>query len=334
MDEKFEEIIEKCQKYLENIPTIIIGSGFSVPFGLPSMSVLGEEIKTKLNTRYLSEEAWISFVDLLDSTQNLELAMHKAPLTPSMYSDIIRVTWELINSKDKMVFSNLMHQTEGTVLSKIFYKLLQSHPRKVKVITANYDRLVEYSVDKISANTETGFHGECTKRFTGFQKSNDLKENTVLLCKVHGSLDWFRSGKNLQLFSMPNSFKIYDGFTPAIITPGIQKYQETHNEPYRSLIATADEFISSASSFLCIGYGFNDEHLQPKLIEHIQQRSKPAVIVTKSLSDKAKEILKNAKKYIVFEEESSGKTKITVDGVIEVVDGDYWQLDKFIELWL
>lgn len=334
MDEKFEEIIKKCQKYLENIPTIIIGSGFSVPFGLPSMWVLGEEIKAELNSKYSSEQAWISFVDFLDSTQNLELAMHKAALTPNMYSDIIRVTWELINSKDKEVFSNLMHQTEGTVLSKILYKLLQSHPRKVNVITANYDRLVEYSIDKIAANIETGFCGECTKSFKGLKKSNEVKENTILLCKVHGSLDWFRSEKNLQLVSMPNSFKIYNGFTPAIVTPGIQKYQETHNEPYRSLIATADEFISNASAFLCIGYGFNDEHLQPKLIDSIQQRNKPAVIVTKTLSDKAKEILENAKNYIIFEEELIGKTKITIDGVAEVVDGDYWQLDKFIELWL
>lgn len=334
MDEKFEEIIKKCQKYLENIPTIIIGSGFSVPFGLPSMWVLGEEIKAKLNTKYFGDEVWKSFVSFLDSTENLELAMHKAPLTPEMFLDIINVTWELINAKDKDVFMELMHKTEGTVLSQMFYKLLQSHPRKVKVITANYDRLVEYSVDKIPANIEIGFHGECTKNFIGLLKSHEVKENTVLLCKVHGSLDWFRSKRNLQLVSMPNSFSIYDGFTPAIVTPGIQKYQETHNEPYRSLIATADEFISSASSFLCIGYGFNDEHLQPKLIEHIQQRNKPAVIVTKTLSDKGKEILENAKKFIVFEEESGGKTRITVDGVVEVVDGDYWQLDQFIKLWL
>lgn len=334
MDEKFEEIIKKCQKYLENIPTIIIGSGFSVPFGLPSMWELGEEIKTKLNSKYSSEEEWKNFVDFLDSTKNLELAMHKASLTSNMYSDIIRVTWELINSKDKEVFSDLMHHTEDTVLSKILYKLLQSHPRKVNVITANYDRLVEYSIDKIKANIETGFRGECTKHFTGLKKSNEVKENTVLLCKVHGSLDWFRREKNLQLVSMPNSFKIYNGFTPAIVTPGIQKYQETHNEPYRSLIATADEFISNASAFLCIGYGFNDEHLQPKLIDRIQQRNKPAVIVTKTLSDKAKEILENAKNYIIFEEELIGKTKITIDGVVEVVEGDYWQLDKFIELWL
>lgn len=334
MNEKFEEIIKKCQKYLENIPTIIIGSGFSVPFGLPSMWELGEEIKTKLNSKYSSEEEWKNFVDFLDSTKNLELAMHKASLTSNMYSDIIRVTWELINSKDKEVFSDLMHHTEDTVLSKILYKLLQSHPRKVNVITANYDRLVEYSIDKIKANIETGFRGECTKHFTGLKKSNEVKENTVLLCKVHGSLDWFRREKNLQLVSMPNSFKIYNGFTPAIVTPGIQKYQETHNEPYRSLIATADEFISNASAFLCIGYGFNDEHLQPKLIDRIQQRNKPAVIVTKTLSDKAKEILENAKNYIIFEEELIGKTKITIDGVVEVVEGDYWQLDKFIELWL
>lgn len=334
MDDNLEEIIKKCQKYLENIPTIIIGSGFSVPYGLPSMGVLGEEIKTKLNVKYSDNPAWNSFIGFLDSTNNLELAMHEAALTPDMYSDIIRVTWALINQKDKKVFMDLMYQTEGTTLSKMFYKLLQSHPRKINVITANYDRLVEYSVDKISAQTETGFQGECTKYFTGLKKTNEVKENTVLLCKVHGSLDWFRYDKNLQLVSFPNSSEVFEGFIPAIVTPGIQKYQETHNEPYRSLIATADGFIATASSFLCIGYGFNDEHLQPKLINQIQQRNKPIVIVTKSLSDKGKEILVNAKKYIVFEEESSGKTKVTIDGVIEVVSGDYWQFEKFVELWL
>lgn len=334
MDDNLEEVIKKCQKYLENIPTIIIGSGFSVPYGLPSMGVLGEEIKTKLNEKYSDNPAWDSFIGFLDSTNNLELAMHKAALTPDMYSDIIRVTWALINQKDKKVFMDLMYQTEGTTLSKMFYKLLQSHPRKINVITANYDRLVEYSVDKISAHTETGFQGECTKYFTGLKKTNEVKENTVLLCKVHGSLDWFRDEKKLQLVSLPNSSEVFEGFIPAIVTPGIQKYQETHNEPYRSLIATADEFISNASSFLCIGYGFNDEHLQPKLIDQIQRRNKPAVVITKSLTDKGKEILINAKKYIVFEEECIGKTKVTIDGVVEVINGDYWQLEKFVELWL
>ena len=39
------ECIGVLQGYLENNPLIVLGSGASMPYGLPSMKILAEEIK-------------------------------------------------------------------------------------------------------------------------------------------------------------------------------------------------------------------------------------------------------------------------------------------------
>lgn len=60
--------------------------------------------------------------------------------------------------------------------------------------------------------------------------------------------------------------KFPTGYTPLIVPPGKEKYSTTHEEPYRTIIEEADKEFKRAGSFLCIGYGFNDSHIQPKLI--------------------------------------------------------------------
>lgn len=334
MSNLVNNVILKTQKYLEKVPTIIIGSGFSVPYGLPSMWELGEELKNKLTPKYGDDDEWIKFVESLNDTKNLELSLQKVPLKDEIYQEVIKVTWKLINHKDSEVYNALVKDHKGTELTGIFDKILQCHPKTVNVITANYDRIIEYSADFSGATIDSGYEGEFIKRFTQINhKSNDrIKE--IKLCKVHGSLDWFKRSCDHQLIAITNSRELYDDMTPVIVTPGKQKYQETHNEPYRSLIASADQLIKDASSYLCIGYGFNDTHLQPKLIEQIQCHNKPIVIVTKVLSDMGKEILQNSRKYLVFEEGEDDKTKVTLDGEEIIIEGNIWQIKEFTKLWI
>jgi hypothetical protein len=264
----------------------------------------------------------------------LELALQESKVTKCIYEDILKVTWQLINTKDQIVFKKHLNNLEENTISDIFYKLLQPHPRVLKVITSNYDRVIEYSIDRIQANIDCGFSGNNIQNFIGVNKSKKINNNTVMLCKVHGSLDWFREVSDNQVIAVTNSTIIHDGLTPAIVTPGYLKYQETHFDPYRSLIVTADEFIRDATSYLCIGYGFNDEHLQPKLIEHVHKYNKPIVIVTKSLSKMGKEILKKSNKHIVFEEEDKENTKVTIDGEVRIIKGKYWILENFYKSWI
>lgn len=333
MGEDYERVLEKCQKYLEKVPTIIIGSGFSVPYGLPSMWELGEELKRELAQEYSTDEEWIKFVEILDETENLELALQKASLGNELYEDIIKATWRLINKKDTEVYDCFLKSRRKTALTIIFDKLLQSHPMTVNVITTNYDRIIEYSADSSGASIDYGYKGEFFKRFTSIDQAINARVKEVKLCKVHGSLDWFKRDSDHQLIAITKSRELYEDMTPVIVTPGLQKYQVTHHEPYRSLIGAADKLINDASSYLCIGYGFNDEHIQPKLIEQIQRAGKPIVIITKRLSDMGRKILEYSKKYLVFEEVGK-KTKVTLDGEEIIIDDEIWKLDKFAKMWI
>lgn len=334
MDSHVELIIERTQKYLENIPTMIIGSGFSVPFGLPTMSKLANQLKGELSSKYEGDDGWVNFINLLDKGYDLESALLEVSLKEDITKEIIKVTWSMVNSLDREAFLKFVQDAQNNGLRNIFNTLLQSHPRRVDVITTNYDRLIEYSADKVNANIQMGFKGEYIKRLDKIDTQTKPNQKSIVLCKVHGSLDWFKKENGHQIMSLPNSDNILSDFQPVIVTPGIHKYQETHNEPFRTMINAADTLISEATSFLCIGYGFNDDHLHPKLINQIDSLEKEIVIVTKELTEGGRELIKSAKKFIVFEEASQGGTKITShDGVINAKE-NFWKIDEFAKMWL
>ena len=69
------------------------------------------------------------------------------------------------------------------------------------------------------------------------------------------------------VISLPISVGLPVTFEPLIVTRGVSKYERTHDEPFRSAIQGADAALDAASSFLCVGYGFRDHHIQPKIVE-------------------------------------------------------------------
>jgi hypothetical protein len=56
-------------------------------------------------------------------------------------------------------------------------------------------------------------------------------------------------------------------------------------------MAEADRAFNTAEAFLCIGYGFNDEHIQEYLVRQLRHRGKPFVLVAKSLTDRARQAI-------------------------------------------
>jgi len=95
--------------------------------------------------------------------------------------------------------------------------------------------------------------------------------------------------------------------------------------------------IKEASSFLVIGFGFNDEHLTPRIKTQIK-KGIPIVLITKKITDSAYTELRGAERYILFEENSAGQTNVIYksnNSEIEqsiVLAGDFWQLSKFMEI--
>jgi hypothetical protein len=120
------------------------------------------------------------------------------------------------------------------------------------------------------------------------------------------------------------------------VTPGLSKYYETQLEPFRTIFTEADNEIEKATSFLCIGYGFNDIHVQPKLIAQIKS-GKPIIVITKELTPKTKQSIidTGCKQYILIEEAHGKDTRVyssSFSGELIIPDVNYWALSEYIKL--
>jgi hypothetical protein len=184
-------------------------------------------------------------------------------------------------------------------------------------------------------NVVNGFNGSIYGSFNCSQYSNRSRD--VNLYKVHGSIDWFKNEDNQALFSSSILGSSYStNISPLIVTPGNGKYRETHNDPFRTVMSESDRALRRSSSYLCIGYGFNDEHIQPIIIEESNSNKKPIVIITKKITDKISGLFLGRAlcNYIIVTEGPPNRTTIyySKDDVDSII-GDYWKISEFYKLW-
>lgn len=326
--------LNTMQGYLENSPLIVLGSGASMPYGLPSMSSLAESIKSSDIVK--DDPNYGTFCALL-SSEGLEKAIDSVSLNEATINAIRTITWENVNSCDlNYLKSNAFSSPESLV--KLFEKVIAPTPNKAVVVTTNYDRLPDYAADGIEASSVTGFEGAYIKKLelpnsSVTTKRIRIRERIVEIWKVHGSLDWFTDAKG-KIFSFPLLQEIPAGFLPLIVPPGKDKYSSTHSEPYRSIISEADKAFITAGAYLCVGYGFNDEHIQPKLLAQIAN-GKPIVILVRTMTDACKRHIIEAgiRKYLIFERADNSHTKVYGNGWSEIYDGQFWCLDEFLKVW-
>ncbi len=323
---------QMIQEYLSTPPLIVLGAGSSAAYGLPTMKDLADSIEC--HKAEFVDQQFVDFCTAL-SSKGLEKALDDSNLDESSKTKIRSIIWCRVNECDQAFMRTLKSSNEFP-LAQLFKKLLSPTPSRINVITTNYDRLAEYASDLIHATSITGFEGSLIRYFEDedsalIRKRIAARERTVNIIKVHGSLDWFKDGDTL--LSYPFSKEIESGLQPVIIPPGREKYFETRDDPYRTLISKADTAFKAASCYLCIGYGFNDEHIQPILLREIRQ-NKPIVVLTKSMTQACKKHLSapNIKKKVIIDECPPGKTMITYhNGENIVVDGTFWTLEGFLD---
>jgi hypothetical protein len=300
------------------------------------MGELSEEIKTHSDAFEKAE-----FESLCENLtlMSLEEALNKTLLSVESVDTLRLIVWKYINKKDSDLFRKLTLDVSYYALAELFQIIIQSASNTLSVVTTNYDRLAEYAADLIDATTVTGFEGNMIRKLSIpnaqlQQRRIRARERIVNLWKVHGSLDWFTNEKG-EIVSYPSSKNIPANHKPLIIVPGNGKYTFTHNEPYRDIITQADLAFSKAGSFLCIGYGFNDDHIQPKLVEQIK-RGKPIVALCKEATEACKQTVMTSevRKFAVIELAAGGKTKVSFSDNQGIYDGDFWNLSEFIKtMW-
>lgn len=316
-NENIETVFKLVQKFTENPPLIVWGSGATIAFGLPSMWHLNEALKKELK-------------DFDITNDNLEIELGKDKYEESM-PEIKKIIWDTIHEKDIQVLERvLLDNPEFNGVKALIEKLIEAHPKVVNIITTNYDRVLEYILSYNNLPFTDGFNG---KMLSTFDNTLFKDKDMVNLIKVHGSLNWFNINDDIRHINCYS-----DKYEPQIITPSKNKYREAYHNPYRELIQKSDSLIETALSFLVIGFGFNDEHLTPKIRAKVK-KGIPIILLTKEVTNNTKEELKDADKYILLEESSiENKTKVTYKTskdfteMILDIDGSFWQLNKFMEI--
>lgn len=326
-----DRIFEHIQKYLTTVPLILVGTGGTMPYGIPGMGKLANQLIIDLDSKYKKDKEWCKFVDKLKAGKGLEEALTDLRLRECIIDDIINVTWKLVNEYDLRLMKDWSISSTKPNLGKIIQKFYQTTQQRVNVITTNYDRCIEYACDQFGLPVNTLFNGEYFKRFkiSNYKHSKQI----VNVLKVHGSLDWYFE-TNGQVVALPLQGELLPGLKPAIITPGTSKYRRALEPPFREIIHIADDLIEKSQNYLCIGYGFNDSQIQANIISGIQT-GKTIVVWTKELSSDALSLIqKNNENYIIVQalKSDDSKTQIIMPTGIEVIDEALWTQEGLLKI--
>lgn len=310
-----EDIYSTIQKYLQDPPVIIWGSGATIDFGLPSMSQLRDEIGNVL------PEFDKKCVDLEAELGN-EKYVANLPL-------IRKTIWNAVNSADLKAKEQLLKNADKfDGIKRLTLFCQDPHPKVMNVVTTNYDRILEYVWGYYGFRFTDGFEQH---ELAVFDEKKFLSKDTINLMKVHGSLDWFDIDHEAR--KLTSDF----GYDPLMVPPGKNKYRTAYNSPYRELIQKSDNVIKQASSFLVVGFGFNDEHITP-LVSKKTKDGTPIVVVTMKVTANAERQLERAKKVIYIESDSDirkSRVRIIENGEnVEdsVLEGQLWTLNNFMEV--
>lgn len=328
---------KQAQDFYGKAPIIILGSGASAAHGMSGMGSLAQHLIKETNVSELSDAeigCWRVFCQTLTDGVDLETALHQVDVSKELTSRIINSTWSLINSEDCDIFDSALQNSAMFPLSRLLEHMFRTSNKTINIITTNYDRLAEYACEQSKIHHYTGFtHGF----FRQLAKPNELTcARRVNIWKVHGSLDWFQSPLE-DTVAISGIKRIPNKYTPQIVTPGTQKYQKTHLEPFRSIINNADIAIDQAGSYLCIGYGFNDEHIQPKLMAKCQRQRAPVTIITYSLSDSVKSLILDGKthNYLAIERGETDNQSVVYSSLSDspiIVEKNIWSLEGYLSL--
>lgn len=248
----YEELARRAQRFLAERPVVVLGTGATIPHGLPSMLSLADQLLANITDH---PEGWDAFSECLNETKDLEQALHEVPLPQDTVEVLVRATWEIVSAKDIDLYRQLLKGGVAFPLSDLFAYLLRTADAHLHVVTTNYDRVAEYAVNAVEAYASTGVTAGWLQRFVATSVNRERApspgfEGLVTILKVHGSLDWFRDATE-DVVAVPLAWAVPDDMKPLVVTPGVSKYKEVHKDPFRTVMSAADTVLREATA-MCV----------------------------------------------------------------------------------
>lgn len=306
---ELNELKETIQEFFQENTVTIVGSGLSAAEDLPGMKDLANYLMAEV-PRLIHDQsdvdAWSAISTELAEGKGLEAVLLNNTPTDRLEAAIRDLTARLVGDAEKKIVKELMQRKRVLRFSE-YLERFNLRNDGLTVITPNYDRLIEYACEFNKVRVDTLFIGNYFAHFNPNQSkymfcegktkhNNTLKIKyapRVTLYKPHGSLSWHMI--NGEPYSIPDS----DYEDSLIITPGINKYHKGYSSPFDIHRSKANDAINAAERYIIIGYGFNDDHLETHLV-HQLQRGKPTLIVSRSLREKTRDLVKQNKNIIAL----------------------------------
>lgn len=334
-----DDLQRRLQAFFCDGVVTIIGLGHSASHGLPTMPDLAEGLRTGMATELTPAEAaeWKPVEAMLDEGHHLEAALDAISHESPILERIINASAKLILAAERPALDRLARGEDRFPLAELLPKLAVGGT--ARVITTNYDRLVELAAEISGLFLDTGFVGShyaaCDPALSHESlRSAILKRGRkqkfeyrphVVLDKPHGSLDWYLHDET----PIRSPYEL--GLPRLMITPGQSKYHRGYEQPFDHHISNGNQAVDRASGIIAIGFGFNDPHLQKHLEPRIRQ-GLPCLIITRSLTEAATALLQASPNVIAVERLAPDGTRIhTPSGAEEFPASNLWQLGDFID---
>jgi hypothetical protein len=341
--------------YIENTvsqnPLLVVGSGSSCGAGISSMGELANFLTDKIcGLDGEDAEKWSEISKLLNNDVDLESALQSVGhISNFLINIIVEETWSCIALDEKSALLRIITGEDVCGFVRFFTDYSYTSNKTFNVITTNYDQIIECSAAVAGLSTWDGFDSgvfsyptsyddflsRMSKLIRGKGSSFSTKEEShVRIFKPHGSLSWFKTdvGKFAKLLNVGHHDKPVlkeKKLAPIIVTPGIDKYLITHQEPYSNVFANIQNTIEETKSIIFYGFGFNDLHIQGSLITALNNEALPKIILAKKITSSFFDLIKKGevKNYLAIEECSEG-SRIYSDFVEgeEINHGVYWNL--------
>lgn len=351
MEENIKDsVYREIQSFFSSNTVLVVGSGLSCAEGLPGMWDLAVELIKKVpeELQEESQSQWNNIKnDLLDSNglvkddANLEATLLKYPPSDELEGRIRKITTNFIKDKEQYTIKRVVSGGNELRFSR-FIRNFSIPETGLVVICTNYDRLIEVACEVESIPVDNLFYGKnisvldekksqmsfCKGIVRNGRAMKRIFSKKILIYKPHGCLNWYWfDGKPIN-----SSFDLE--LERLIITPGANKYRNGYDSPFDIHREKANTAINSASKFIIIGYGFNDDHLETHLKQRIENGI-PTLILTRSLSDNTKEIIQDKENIIAlsyYESNEGLGTEVFYKNNTYQMDGiDIWDIEKLTE---
>ena len=351
-----EELFVEVQKIFRASPAVLVGSGFSCGYGLPGMWDLGAHLLASVESALKTDEAkalWLSASDAIKA--NLEAGLNTIPQGAAGREELVHAiryeTAKLILSATVQAEQAILDQCLGVGhaparLLRILFNGYAQNAESIPVITTNYDTLLELFCDLAELPIDTGFTGFrrrkpraapifqtqysriwAAEKKGGFQ-ADHRPCKTVRLHKPHGSISWLATPTG-PVEALNDS----SDASRAIVVPGPSKYQDALvNTLFDSMRTEMNAVLGGASALLCLGFGFNDDHLQGVIKARLKEHM-PLILLTRGPTESIEKLLHAHPHSIAIFKEDSG-ARCHWNGRIYVSDEPLWQLDDFLKKFL